>query len=348
MESEAEVVRWIFNLFLDGKSALQIKNWLEENGIKTFYGKSVWQTTSILAILQNEKYCGDVMYQKTYCVDCLTKKKKVNNGQKTKYLVVNDHPAIIPRDVFKAAMAEFARRNALRSKSDNTISCRGRYSAKYVLSELLICEECGSHFRRKTNKKKDGVHHYWRCISRLDHKDKYCDFSKGLEEKTLQAAICRAISRVLQGREDGYELLKSKLIYATSDVDTDELYLVEKGIHDEQIRIEELADLAIQSKFNKDKYTEAIADCSQRIKDLRERRDMLVAHIKCNEKAREEIERIENYTKQMKPVMTEFDDAIIHRIVNSIQVTKDLNLRIFIKGGAEIIEPLFPDEEESA
>ena len=348
VESEAEVVRWIFNLFLDGKSALQIKNWLEENGIKTFYGKSVWQTTSILAILQNEKYCGDVMYQKTYCVDCLTKKKKVNNGQKTKYLVVNDHPAIIPRDIFKAAMAEFARRNALRSKSDNTISCRGRYSAKYVLSELLICEECGSHFRRKTNKKKDGVHHYWRCISRLDHKDKYCDFSKGLEEKNLQAAICRAISRVLQGREDGYELLKSKLIYATSDVNTDELYLVEKGIHDEQIRIEELADLAIQSKFNKDKYTEAIADCSQRIKDLRERRDMLMTHIKCNEKAREEIERIENYTKQMKPVMTEFNDAIIHRIVNSIQVTKDLNLRIFIKGGAEIVEPLFPPAEESA
>ena len=348
VESEAEVVRWIFNLFLDGKSALQIKNWLEENGIKTFYGKSVWQTTSILAILQNEKYCGDVMYQKTYCVDCLTKKKKVNNGQKTKYLVVNDHPAIIPHDIFKAAMAEFARRNALRSKSDNTISCRGRYSAKYVLSELLICEECGSHFRRKTNKKKDGVHHYWRCISRLDHKDKYCDFSKGLEEKNLQAAICRAISRVLQGREDGYELLKSKLIYATSDVNTDELYLVEKGIYDEQIRIEELADLAIQSKFNKDKYTEAIADCSQRIIDLRERRDMLMTQIKCNEKAREELERIENYTKQLKPVMTEFDDAIIHRIVNSIQVTKDLNLRIFIKGGAEIVEPLFPPEEESA
>ena len=119
-------------------------------------------------------------------------------------------------------------------------------------------------------------------------------------------------------------------------------------IHDEQIRIEELADLAIQSKFNKDKYTEAIADCSQRIKDLRERRDMLVMHIKCNEKAREEIERIENYTKQLKPVMTEFDDAIIHRIVNSIHVTKDLNLRIFIKGGAEIVEPLFPPEEESA
>lgn len=348
VESEAEVVRWIFNLYLDGKSEFQIKQWLEENNIKTYTGKSTWQTTSIHAILQNEKYCGDVMYQKTYCVDCLTKKKKVNNGQKTKYLVVNDHPAIIPRDIFKAAMAEFARRNALRSKSDNTISCRGRYSAKYVLSELLICEECGSHFRRKTNKKKDGVHHYWRCISRLDHKDKYCDFSKGLEEKNLQAAICRAISRVLQGREDGYELLKSKLIYATSDVNTDELYLVEKGIYDEQIRIEELADLAIQSNCNKDKYTEAIADCSQRIKDLRERRGMLVAHIRCNEKAREEIERIENYTKQLKPVMTEFDDAIIHRIVNSIQVTKDLNLRIFIKGGAEIVEPLFPDEEESA
>ena len=73
---------------------------------------------------------------------------------------------------------------------------------------------------------------------------------------------------------------------------------------------------------------------------------MLVMHIKCNEKAREELERIENYTKQLKPVMTEFHDAIIHRIVNSIQLTKDLNLRIFIKGGAEIVEPLFPSDEE--
>ena len=131
-----------------------------------------WGKERIKYILSNEKYIGDTLHQKTYCVDCLTKKKKPNNGQKTKYLVVNDHPAIIPRDIFKAAMAEYARRNALRSKSDNTISCRGRYSAKYVLSELLICEECGSHFRRKTNKKKDGVHHYWRCINRLDHKDK--------------------------------------------------------------------------------------------------------------------------------------------------------------------------------
>ena len=76
VESEAEVVRWIFNLYLDGKSAFQIKQWLEENNIKTYTGKSTWQTTSIHAILQNEKHCGDVMYQKTYCVDCLTKKKK--------------------------------------------------------------------------------------------------------------------------------------------------------------------------------------------------------------------------------------------------------------------------------
>ena len=100
--------------------------------------------------------------------------------------MVNDHPAIIPRDIFKAAMAEFARRNALRSKSDNTISCRGRYSAKYVLSELLICEECGSHFRSKTNKKKDGVHHY--CIASADCtiRINIVIFQKDLRRKTCK------------------------------------------------------------------------------------------------------------------------------------------------------------------
>ena len=74
-------------MFLDGKSAGQIKAELEKNGVKTYRGKSEWQPKLITTMLQNEKYCGDVMHQKTYCVDCISKRKKINKGKKTKYLV---------------------------------------------------------------------------------------------------------------------------------------------------------------------------------------------------------------------------------------------------------------------
>ncbi len=73
---EAEVVRTIFRYFLDGMSIYQIKHFLEDSGFKTFSGGDTWHKTAILNMLQNEKYCGDIMYQKTYCVDCISKKRK--------------------------------------------------------------------------------------------------------------------------------------------------------------------------------------------------------------------------------------------------------------------------------
>ena len=230
VEEEAKVVRSIFQMFLDGKSAGQIKAELEKNGVKTYRGKSEWQPKLITTMLQNEKYCGDVMHQKTYCVDCISKRKKINNGKKTKYLVIDDHPQIISRSMYYAAQSEMARRNAQRSKSEDSISGRGRYSGKHALSELLVCAECGSHYRRKYHKKKDGAHYYWRCISRLENGDKYCSNSKGLEEELLKKTICEALSSVLAKRENGYEVLKSRMIYAAAgDEHSNELYVTEAG-----------------------------------------------------------------------------------------------------------------------
>ena len=340
---EAEVVRTIYRFFLDGMSTHQIKEYLEKSNIKTYSGGSEWRQSAIINILKNEKYCGDVLYQKTYILDCISKKKITNNGDKTRYLVQNDHEPIISRDIFYAAQAEFAKRNTKRSTSDFAVTSKGRYSGKYAFSELLICNECGGKFKRKTVKKKDCVMHYWRCINRLEYADKYCTNSVGFEEEALKAAVCRALSKILQKRDMGFELVKSHLVYvASADEKSEDLFFVEKAIKDEENRIMEYAKLGQKSEHNKDNYQLAIADCTKRIKVLREKRDQVIRQLSFNDAAKKELERIEAYLSEDRAVVDQFDDSTIRRLVNSIHVTHDLELIIYIKGGYEIREKYLP------
>ena len=340
---EAEVVRTIFRYFLDGMSIYQIKHFLEDSGFKTFSGGDTWHKTTILNMLQNEKYCGDIMYQKTYCVDCISKKKKVNNGQKARYLVQDDHEAIITRDVFYAVQAEIAKRNTERKKSELFSTTKGRYSGKYALSELLVCGCCTGHYRRKTVKKKDGVMHYWRCSSRLEHADKYCSNSIGLEEDAVKDAVCRALSRVLKRREKGYEVVNSHLIYAASaDERSEDMYFIDKGIRDEEQRIMDLSKLARESGNNQEKFEAAIADCTKRIKILREKKEQVIRQLNFNEEAKREMDRIKAYLAEDRAVVDKFDDSTVRRLVNQIVVSEDLKLTIYIKGGYEIEEQYLP------
>ena len=96
-----------------------------------------------------------MIYQKTFRTDCISKHTKINRGERTKYLVSNNHPAIVDRDLFNAVQAELARRSSKRRTSDKTLTSLGKYSGKYALSELLICAECGSPYKRKTWTKGD-------------------------------------------------------------------------------------------------------------------------------------------------------------------------------------------------
>lgn len=101
-------------------------------------------------ILSNERYCGDLLMQKTYTENCITKKVKKNRGEMPKYLVKNNHPAIVTQSTFKMVQMEMARRGNVRKKTDSGITEQGKYSGRFALTDLLVCGECGSPYRRKT------------------------------------------------------------------------------------------------------------------------------------------------------------------------------------------------------
>jgi len=118
---QAEVVRRIFELYLQGLSLGQIKSYLESQGIKTAMGKETWDTKTIHKMLKNEKYKGDTLLQKTVTEDFMTGKKIKNAWQRNRYYVKDSHLAIVSAEVFDKVQEEMAKRARFVSNED------GRY-----------------------------------------------------------------------------------------------------------------------------------------------------------------------------------------------------------------------------
>ena len=184
---EAELVRRIFRMYLEGLSSMKIAECLTAEGIPTVTGKRVWQATVIHKMLSNEKYMGDALLQKTYTTDFLTKKRVKNNGIVPQYYIEGNHEAIIPRELFYKVQEEKARRADVYRKEkekDNaeknppsepnrrkttkaSLVLRGKYSSQYVLSDIMICKECGQLYRRQVWVNNGVKKPVWRCNNQL-------------------------------------------------------------------------------------------------------------------------------------------------------------------------------------
>ncbi len=139
VEKEAKVIRLIYKLFLEGKTPTGIAKYLTTIKIPTPAGKEVWCESTIRSILKNEKYKGDAMLQKSFTVDFLTKKKKINEGEIPQYYVENSHPAIITPEVFDLVQQDIKKRK-------NT---RGYKTGGGCFSGKIVCGECGSFYGSK-------------------------------------------------------------------------------------------------------------------------------------------------------------------------------------------------------
>ncbi len=136
-EEQAKVVRKIFEMYLKGHNPSQIARALTHEGIPTVTGNKVWKPGPVQKILQNEKYRGDALLQKTYTVDFLTKKKAVNHGEVPQYYVEKNHEPIIDPEDFDNVQNLIQRRAGHSSKSD------------HCFANTVCCGECGCFFTPK-------------------------------------------------------------------------------------------------------------------------------------------------------------------------------------------------------
>lgn len=186
---EAEIVRLIFGLFLQGKSSLGIKRELEKQNIKTVTGKEIWHSTVIDKMLRNEKYMGHALLQKTYTVDYLTRKRVDNNGIVPQYYIKHSHEPIVSEEIFYEVQSELKQRSEIRKIK------RSKYSSKYALTNIVYCHECGDAYRRITWSRNGKNKIIWRCKNRVKNGTTGCGTSCGILEEDLHVMVAKGIEK---------------------------------------------------------------------------------------------------------------------------------------------------------
>ncbi|MBE6719185.1 MAG: recombinase family protein [Ruminococcaceae bacterium] len=173
VEEEAKVVRFIYDEFLKGSTPSLIARELTEKGVPSPSKKERWHPSTVASILQNEKYCGRALLQKSFIPNYLDHKKVVNEGQRQQYYIENSHDGIVSREIFDIVQAEMAARNS---------GSRSRKSSDY-LTRFLVCGDCGGYFGRKVHHSNDKYRtEIYRCNDcyKGEHK---CNSARFTEER---------------------------------------------------------------------------------------------------------------------------------------------------------------------
>lgn len=333
---QAEVVQRIYREFLAGASIRMIVSSLEADQIPNKAGEVVWHKATIRSILTNEKYCGDVLAQKTFVGDCIEGKTYRNQGQLPQYYIPDHHEAIVSRDVFNRAQAEMARRNAQVSPSDK-IKTPGHYTSQYALSERLFCGECGSRYRRCTWVKKGNKRVVWRCYSRMDYGRKYCHHSPSVDEQPLQAAILKAINTAMSRKDVLIRDISGamELELAPTPGETMSLADIER-------RLEEIEPETMQiiirtaSTGRTDEDTEQLRALVNEAAVLKEKRAYLQEQQKNNAQAHQRICEIADVLKDTPAEITEWDESLIRQLVEMVKVLSSDRILVRLRGGVQI------------
>lgn len=178
---EAETVRMIFSDYLSGMGKQAIANKLNEIGIKTVHGCE-WTTEDIRRTLKNEKYAGNMLLQKSFRENHITKRKITNDGQLPQYFVENSHPAIIEQHIFDAVQERMKKQREQFTAPQSTV-------ASYPFTGKIQCNCCGKSYRRK--KTPTGI--VWICATYNTKGKKYCPTAKQIPENTLIDLCCEIL-----------------------------------------------------------------------------------------------------------------------------------------------------------
>lgn len=333
---EAETVRMIYDLFLDGLSFTRIKKALENQNLLTATGKKIWSESNIKSILKNEKYVGDALLQKTFTVDCISKKVQKNNGERPMYLVTNHHDPIIDRDTFNRVQQELARRTSKRKISDKTITEQGKYSSKYALSELLICGHCGTPYRRCTWTSCGRKQIVWRCISRLEHGKKYCTDSPTIHEEPLQRAILSAVNEYLDCREEIAKILKANIGSVLECQGQQKIINLENRLKELDKARNDIISLITSGGCDEDKMDSEFAKIYAEEQSVNEQLAELKKKAEISADTQDKIDRAMEMIEHEKFEIEVFDNVIIRKLIDCIKVLSKTEILIIFKGGIEV------------
>ncbi len=326
VEKEAEIVRLIYTLFLQGKTHSAIARHLTEAKIPTPAGREKWSVSTVLSILKNEKYKGDALLQKIYTVDFLTKKRKINNGEVPQYYVENSHPAIVTPEVYNLVQAEIEKRKPV-GRRQSAVSC---------FSSKIICGECGGFYGSKvwhsTSKYRRTI---WQCNNKF--KGENACGTPHLYETAIQAAFVEAFNQIAGDMES---IVEAYTMIIDSLTDSKDLDKEIDALHDECGVVRELIRKCVEDNTftanNQDECVARYETLCARYEERRHRHDETVSEKQSRIARRETLTRFLGALRSRDGMLAEFDKELWCVLVESMTVVSESRARIVFKDGREI------------
>lgn len=327
---EAEIVKRIYAMFMQGKTSCAIAKSLTAVGIPTPSGKQKWAVSTVDSILRNEKYRGDARLQKTFTVDFLQKKMKPNEGEVPQYYVQNSHPAIIDPYEWDLVQAEITRRKDLGR----------RFSSKNVFSATIVCGDCGGYYGSKVWHSTDQYRRtIWQCNEKFKGEHR-CD-TPHITEKQIQSLFLRAFSKIHSMKDSILEdcILVQKELFSTMDLEIQHAALLEEmEMAAELVRrcIEENS-LKVQDQTE---YLQRYDRHVQRYEKLKKKYDALESE---KQRRKEQHDRIGAFIATLQSqtdLPLEFDPELWLATIEKATVYVDGRIVFIFKGGMEITEEM--------
>lgn len=307
--AEADIITRVFELFLMGYTRAGISK--EIGAIKTHLRDKPYTLGSgtIQAMLRNERFCGDVVLQKSYVLDCITKKQIRNNGELPMYLVSNNHPGIISRETFEKAQNEIMYRTTI-------IKSPGAAVGKYTvlsLSNILICGDCGSTYKRVTRKNKRLS---WRCRNLIDHGINCCHNPITLPEIQLHEILLERISHYLETNASARTMLTKRICdawgYYNDDTGINTMENTIKALSD---KVTSLLSNGLKTDDERDEFqglSDTIRIMSSQINDKHQ------SKVFKSKKAK--IKEVKKFIAELSAGTADFNDCYIRQIFRKIVV----------------------------
>ena len=338
IEEEAEIVRRIYRMFLDGLSMQRIADIMQEECVARRSGCTTWNRSNVNYILKNEKYAGDAILQKSYTIDCITHKRVKNNGEKNKYILHDCHPAIIDRDTYNRTQQELTRRCTIKQRSDKAVTAQGRYASKYALTDIMICGECGTPYRRvvwNSHGKKLPV---WRCINRLDHGNRYCKHSPSLNEEHLQQAIIDAINTAYTHNTAFLQSMENNIAVVLNDEDKNntERVRIESRLAEIDKARDDLIQLVTSGSVGEDSLDKEFEALNDEESYLKTQLEAMKSQTEKRDEVRYSIMSAVEGIGEMETTMTEYDEVAVRKMIECIRVLSKTEIQIVFKGGYEV------------
>ena len=317
-EEGAKTVRYIFDRYVSGAGSTMIARELNEQGITTIKGNP-WTTSSVMGIINNEKYKGDILLGKTFTVDPISKRRLENLGEEDRFYIRDHHQPIVSEETFARAQEIRERRNG--GRKSPTPGKREKYSRQYAFSCMLECGFCGSSLsRRRWHSNSKYKKTIWQCVTSTKSGKRYCPDSKGIPEQVIEEAFVESYKMLCSDNKDILEEFISRVEKTLSeDTARDKLMKYQKSADNLQSKRKTLLEKYLEGVVSQDIYEETDVGYERKLSNIRANIEMLEQQMEDEVSLKRRVEDFKKALSQNE-VLQEFDRGIFESIIEKVIV----------------------------